>query len=79
MGIRPSSVRIDGDGIPARLYLSENLGESVLLNLFLGDDLVKVRVASFDGGREGDVVPIAFDPAAIHLFDTESGLRIPLE
>lgn len=78
MGVRPSSVRLDPEGIPARLYLSENLGESVLLNLYLGDDLVKARVASFDGGQEGDTVPIAFDPGAIHLFETESGLRVPL-
>ncbi len=76
MGIRPSHVRIDPEGVKARLYLSENLGESVLLNLYLGNDLVKVRVPSFSGGAEGDEVPIAFEAEAIHLFDSDTGLRI---
>ncbi len=77
MGIRPSHVRLDPDGLATRLYLSENLGESVLLNLYLDDHLVKVRVASFAGAGEDESVAIGFEPEAIHLFDTESGLRIP--
>ncbi len=76
MGIRPSHVRIDPDGLPTRLYLSENLGESVLLNLYLGEYLVKVRVASFASAGDDETVPISFEPDAIHLFDTTSGLRI---
>ncbi len=78
MGVRPSHVRIDPQGLPTRLYLSENLGESALLNLYLGDELVKMRVASFNAGAEGETVPIAFDIDTIHLFESGSGRRIPL-
>lgn len=77
MGIRPSHVLIDPRGLPTRLYLSENLGESVLLNLYLGEHLVKVRVGSFEGVGEDETVCIGFEPGAIHLFDSQSGLRIP--
>ncbi|KAA3620946.1 MAG: ABC transporter ATP-binding protein [Proteobacteria bacterium] len=77
LGIRPSHMRIDPDGIRTRLYLSENLGESVLLNLYLGDKLIKMRVPSFDSGSEGDEVRVSLDPGAIHLFDSQTGLRIP--
>lgn len=77
LGIRPSHMRLDPDGVATRLYLSENLGESVLLNLYLGDHLIKVRVPSFDAGTEGDEVRVAFEPEAIHLFDSDTGLRIP--
>ncbi len=76
LGIRPSHVRLVPDGLRARLYLSENLGESVLLNLYLGEHLVKVRVAEFAGAGEDEHVSIAFDADAVHLFDAD-GLRIP--
>lgn len=76
VGVRPSHIRIDVDGIPAQLYLSENLGESYLLNLYLGENLVKMRVTDKQGFKDGDTVGIAFDTDALHLFDRESGLRI---
>jgi len=76
VGIRPSHVRIDPEGIPTQLYLSENLGESVLLNLYLGENLLKVRAADMPSLRDGETVPISFDADAIHLFDPDTGLRI---
>jgi len=76
VGVRPSHIRIDADGIPAQLYLSENLGESYLLNLYLGEKLVKMRVTDMQGFKDGDTVGIAFDTDALHLFDRETGLRI---
>ncbi|MGI9303981.1 MAG: ABC transporter ATP-binding protein [Gammaproteobacteria bacterium] len=79
LGIRPSRVRIDPHGISAQLYLSENLGEGFLLNLYLGDNLLKVRVAEMPSVGDGDKVPIAFDINAIHLFEADTGLRIARE
>jgi multiple sugar transport system ATP-binding protein len=76
VGVRPSHIRIDADGFPAQLYLSENLGESHLLNLYLGDNLVKMRVTDMQGLEDGDTVGISFDTDALHLFDRETGLRI---
>jgi len=77
IGVRPSHVRIDPDGIPARLYLSENLGESYLLNVYLGEHLVRMRVNQLPGADDGEIIRIAFDTDAMHLFDTDTGLRIP--
>jgi hypothetical protein len=34
-------------------------------------------VHEFDSKSEGDEVRIAFEPEAIHLFDSNTGLRIP--
>ena len=76
VGVRPSHVRIAPDGIPTQLYLSENLGESSLLNLYLGEELIKVRVAGPPGIADGESVPITFDLDAIHLFDPDTGLRL---
>ena len=76
VGVRPSHIRIDADGIPAQLYRSENLGESHLLNLYLGENLVKMRVTDMQGIKDGDTVGVSFDTDALHLFDRETGLRI---
>jgi len=75
-GVRPGHVRIDPQGIPTQLYLSENLGETCLLNLKMGEVLVKARVPNEGRVAEGETVPIAFDPDSIHLFDAETGRRI---
>jgi ABC-type sugar transport system ATPase subunit len=76
MGIRPSHIRIDPQGLPARLFVSEHLGESMLLNLHLGEHLVKVRIATPEAFTEGEEIPIAFEPDYIHLFHPETGARI---
>ncbi len=76
VGVRAGDLRIDPSGIPTRLFLSENLGETALLNVKLGEVLVKMRVAPQEASRAGDTVPVLFDPSAIHLFDASTGLRV---
>jgi ABC-type sugar transport system ATPase subunit len=76
VGVRPGHVRIDPNGIPTRLYLSENLGETRLLNLKMGEVLVKMRTAGAERVAEGETVPIAFEPESIHLFDAGTGRRV---
>jgi multiple sugar transport system ATP-binding protein len=76
VGVRPGHVRIDPNGIATRLYLSENLGETRLLNLKMGEVLVKMRTAGAERVAEGETVPIAFEPESIHLFDAGTGRRV---
>ncbi len=76
VGVRPGGLRIDGDGIPTRLYLSENLGETRLLNLELGQVLIKMRIAQSDFSPDVETVPVSFDPDSIHLFDAGTGRRV---
>ena len=76
LGVRPDRLRIDSAGIPARLYLSENLGESRLLNLYLGEKLVKMRVTQSARFADGETVPVWFDAESVHLFATDNGRRI---
>ena len=76
LGIRPGHLRILQDGIPAELYLLENLGESRLLNLKLGDVLIKMRVGEDSAVGHSGSIPIGFDAGSIHLFDAGSGLRL---
>lgn len=76
VGVRPSHIRLADEGLPARLYFSENLGESMLLNLHVGDDLVRVRLPEVRGFGDNELLHLAFEPGQIHLFDPRTGLRI---
>jgi ABC-type sugar transport system ATPase subunit len=76
IGIRPSHVRLAADGLPARLLLSENLGESMLLNVDVQGQIVKVRLPEVRRLATGETVHLVFDPAHIHLFDPKSRQRI---
>lgn len=77
-GIRPSHVRLSDSGMPSRLVLSENLGESMLLNLEAGDSLIKVWLPEVRHFAAGEILHLTFEPDHIHLFDPASRRRIPL-
>ncbi|MGN6470444.1 MAG: ABC transporter ATP-binding protein [Rhizobiaceae bacterium] len=76
LGIRPSHIRLAGEGLPARLLLSENLGESMLLNVDVEGEIVKVRLPEVRHLQAGETVHLVFDPAHIHLFDPQTRRRI---
>ena len=75
-GVRPSAIRIVADGIPARVYLKEILGEDTIVDLQLGDVLVRMRAPGRIGCNEGDAVQIGFDAESVHLFDPQSRQRL---
>ena len=77
VGIRPSHITMQDAGLPAQLYLSENLGEGMLLNFTVGKDLIKVRLPEVRRLSDGETAFLAVDPAHVHLFDPETGDRIP--
>jgi ABC-type sugar transport system ATPase subunit len=78
VGIRPGHIRLDPEGMPARLYLSELLGETMLLNLSFGEHLLRMRLAEKRRFGDGEALRIAFDRDQLHLFDRESGVRIAM-
>jgi len=76
VGVRPAAVRISpGAGLPARLELVEDLGDSAIVDFSAGDALIKMRTERKPAAREGELVHLAFDPAALHLFDPRTGAR----
>jgi multiple sugar transport system ATP-binding protein len=76
LGVRPGDLRIAPEGIPARVDLIEDLGDSVIVNLNVGEQRVKIRSDPGQVPGEGQQVFLAFHPRSSHLFDGESGLRI---
>ena len=75
LGIRPGAVRLAASGVPARVELVENLGDTTIVDLEARDRLVKMRSEGRPAVREGDNVHLSFAPSSIHLFDAASGDR----
>src|SRR2546430_447184 len=89
LGIRPQdlggSVRMPPEGggkflsrspsapAPAEIYTTEPLGDSTILDLKIGDKLLKALVGATFEGDTGTKVVIRFPPERIHLFHRSSG------
>jgi ABC-type sugar transport system ATPase subunit len=76
LGVRPGALRLGSEGMPARVYLIEHLGDSTIVNFQIDDLLMKMRSDKRPALREGEEVRLTFDAADAHLFDAESGLRL---
>lgn len=76
VGVRPTHISLAEEGLSGELYLLENLGESMLLNLSVGDDLLKVRLPEIRRFADNESLKLAFDPRCVHLFDPQTHLRI---
>jgi ABC-type sugar transport system ATPase subunit len=75
IGVRPSAVRLADAGLPARVELVEDLGESAIVDLQVGEGIVKMRTDRRPAAREGDSVHVSLEPSALHVFDAATGAR----
>jgi multiple sugar transport system ATP-binding protein len=75
-GVRPEHIHLDANGIPARVSIVEPTGSETQVMLDAGGNeliaLFRERIIP----RPGDTIHIKFDPAQIHLFDSDSGQRL---
>ena len=81
LGIRPSDLRVAKPGEPGPSYdasveVAEYLGTQVLLDMRLGGFEVTAEVPAQDRPADNCPLRIAFEPGAVHLFDTASGMAI---
>ncbi len=76
LGIRPSDLRVATSGIPARVELIEDLGDSVIIDFDVAGQRVKVRSGPNPALAEGQAAHLAFEPQAAHLFDRNTGERL---
>jgi multiple sugar transport system ATP-binding protein len=77
VGVRPADIGFTADGIPATVELAELLGDDMILDLRVGDTLVKARLMLNRRFSEGEAVRIAFEWNRLHLFDP-AGPRLDL-
>ncbi len=86
LGVRPEAIAVRGDGgdtaprgtswFSAPVYIQEPLGSDQFLTLDIGGTHVKARTTPDLMVRPGDIVEVAFDPAKLHLFDSETGVSL---
>ncbi len=80
LGVRPEHLSVVAEGGPAllsaHLMYTEDLGAARLLHGAVGGDELIIHTPDETGGRPGDRLRLAADPANLHLFDAESGRRL---
>jgi len=77
VGVRPSHVRLEEGGMPAKLLLSENLGEGMLLNTELSDgQIIKLRLPEVRHFKHGEIIPLRIEEGNAHFFDPGTRKRI---
>jgi multiple sugar transport system ATP-binding protein len=74
-GIRPEHLRLDPDGIRARVQVVEPTGLETQVLLQIGEQSLVAAFRERVSAQPGDVIHISPDPALIHLFDRPSGRR----
>ena len=79
LGQRPEDVRIAEPGaghLDGEVFSSELLGDSALIGVKVGGDIVNVKVGPQEGRALGERVGLRFDPAKLHAFNTATGERL---
>jgi multiple sugar transport system ATP-binding protein len=76
LGVRPGDLRIAADGLPARVDVVEDLGDSTVVYLDMNGQRIKLKAESGTALAEGQQVRLGFAPSAAHLFDRRTGDRL---
>jgi multiple sugar transport system ATP-binding protein len=76
VGLRPESIAIGSEGHPVEVVVSEPLGSEVIVNVKLGDTIVKVRTTPDVRPSPGETVRLRADRDGVRVFDRESGAAI---
>ncbi|MFC4235105.1 ABC transporter ATP-binding protein [Thalassospira xianhensis] len=82
LGARPEHIALvpDGNGgIPARVELIEPMGLSTLVHVSLAGNPVKIFTLDRPDFAVDSFIHIAFDMEKVHVFDTQTELRLPPE
>jgi multiple sugar transport system ATP-binding protein len=76
LSIRPEDIEIRGSdqpGIDAKVYEVEPLGAFTIVDIIIGEKILKVQVAGQPEFELGSAVRLFLDPLNCHLFDGASG------
>ncbi len=80
LGIRPEGVKVAREAtpgfIPVEAHIIEPLGAYDIVDLKIGNRLLRARTPSSFVGRVGDTVYARLEPAQTHFFDVASGASL---
>jgi multiple sugar transport system ATP-binding protein len=75
-GIRPEHLRLDPNGIQARIQVVEPTGSETQVTLRIGEISVMGAFRERIVANHGDVLAVSPDLPLVHIFDKASGQRI---
>jgi ABC-type sugar transport system ATPase subunit len=76
LGVRPADLRLASTGLPARVELIEELGDSRIVNLVAEGLALKMKCDNTAALCDGQSVHLGLAPASAHLFDRQTGQRL---
>ncbi len=76
LGFRPEHLQISGVGIAAEVVVVEPTGSETHVMARSGAREIVAVFRERHGFKPGDKITLAPDPSVIHLFDTETGMRL---
>lgn len=81
LGIRPDNITVSRSQngrsqIPASIYVTEPLGEDMIVDVRVGGDRVVAKTSVDFEGRIDDITYLEFNEAKLHVFDSETGLAL---
>ena len=76
MGVRPDSISICDEGIPAVVDIVEALGGESYIYATCAGSRITIRKQGATTLRMGDSICVDIPPDAIHLFHPDTGCRI---
>nr|WP_294556970.1 sn-glycerol-3-phosphate ABC transporter ATP-binding protein UgpC [uncultured Rhodopila sp.] len=75
IGVRPEHLVLDPNGMVMTIDLIEPLGsETVVIGRLANGDMLSLKVPG--AAPPGETVAVAIPPANVHVFDTETGMRL---
>ena len=74
LGLRPEDVSIHeaGGGVPAEIYVIEPLGNETIVDVTLGENVIKVIAEPDFEGSSGQKITLDIDCAKLHFFDPDT-------
>ncbi|MEM2122936.1 MAG: ABC transporter ATP-binding protein [Candidatus Bathyarchaeia archaeon] len=76
LGVRPEDINVSGDKTPnsyeGNIDIIEPLGDKILLNVLIGNKLLKVFGSHYEKKQPGDKVWLTFNRDKIHIIDKET-------
>jgi len=80
LGVRPEDMKVTKhsvpNGIQAKVYVTEPIGDSVIVDARIGGTLVKAKADPSFQARLDDMVYLTFDIERLHVFDKKTGNTI---
>jgi multiple sugar transport system ATP-binding protein len=80
LGVRPEDVHLteectSGPCFPAKVSVVEPLGAETIIDVIVGEDIIKAIVPPMQHLAEGQRVWVTFDSTRVHLFDPKTDAR----